>query len=113
MFVTSIIMLEKLIEITKSIGIYLSRLNGDYKYYNKEYFDLYMSEVNNDIKCLKFLLDLPEFERENNQLFYLIEKYNSNYCPSTFYKYLSNESKLEYLYKRVEISELLHKIINF
>lgn len=109
-------MLEKLISDAKkfifNVDLLPLKLQGDYKYYNEEYFDLYMMEIDNDIRCLNFLLDLPEFERENNGLFpILTEKYKSDYCKSTFYEYFSDENKLYYCYKRVEIDEILSEII--
>lgn len=107
-------MLEKLISSAKklifNVDLLFLKLQGDYDYFNGKNFDLYMMEVDNDIKCLNFLLDLPEFERKNNNFFYLVEKYKSDYCPSTFYKYFSSENKLEYCYKRVEIDEIMSEI---
>lgn len=104
-------MLEELLSSAKkfifNVDILLLKLTGDYDYYNEKYFYLYMSEVDNDIKCLNFLLDLHEFERKNDELFYLVDKYNSSYCPSTFYKYFSDQNKLYYCYKRVEIDEII------
>ena len=88
----------------------LTKLEGDYNYYNNDYFDLYMKEVNNDINFMITFLKFPKFEIEQEPYFkILIDKYNKNYCLSTLYKYFSDQNKLEYCYKRVEIDELLEK----
>ena len=106
-------MLEKLISVTNHlilfIDIILSKLNSDYKYYNGKYFDLFITEVNSDIKTLKHFSNCSEYERDKEFFEPLSYKYKHNYCPSTFYKYFSDENKLEYCYKRVEIDELLNK----
>jgi len=88
--------------------------NDDYyssgDYFNREGFDLYVREVQKDIRDLRHFISLPESERNQDTVFsFLIEKYRSNYCPSAAYKFFSDENKLEYCYKRVEIDELLAK----
>ena len=75
-----------------------------------EFFPIYLTEVRSDIKLLKYFLDYPKFERDQELIFQMfLDKYKSRYCPSTQYQYFSDENKLEYCYLRVEIDGLLEK----
>ena len=109
-------MLEKIIgAFKKAKDIYqntIDRIWGDNYYYNREGggFDLYVREVQKDIRDLRHFMSLSEFERNQDPTFsFLIKKYRSNYSPSASYKFFSDENKLEYCYLRVEVDEILEK----
>jgi len=88
----------------------VSRLTGEYKYVNKEYFPIYMREVDGDIECLEIYIKYSKFERDNEWLFnFLIDKYKKEYCPCLDFPKFSRENELEYLYRRVKIDDIIEK----
>ena len=69
--------LEKLIF---NINLTLTKLEGDYNYYNNDYFDLYMKEVNNDINFMRNFFKFTKFEIQQEPYFKILtDKYNKNY----------------------------------
>lgn len=83
---------------------------GEYKWINGKYAAIYFKEVNNDLKILEIGMKECKFERDRDEIFqYCAEKYSEKYCPSTYYKYFSNENKLKYLDLRIEIDKILSR----
>lgn len=111
-------MISQLIEIIRKADNHLKiagyRVLGEHQYINNEYFpNIYIKEVERDISVLRDFMNFAKFERDKEPLFlYLVQKYQENYCPSTFSKWFSDENKLEYLYRRTQIDDILRKIDN-
>jgi len=90
-------------------GDLLSRLTPHRRYVNREYVrDNYFPGVRNDIRILERGLNEPKFERGRDDYFqWMIKKYETRYCPTTWYKFFSYDNKIEYEIWRGEIDKLL------
>lgn len=98
-------------KIKKNIEDITIKLTGSYYWINGEHMDRLLKEVEEEILVLQSGMEKYKSDRDKDTNFqFLIEKYQKDYCPSTFYKYFSFENELKYLCLRGKIDNILdHK----
>jgi len=106
-------LINKIIKKTSNLCKDLIHNTSLRSYANNEYINIFLDEVNDDIKILKSYSDLSFEEKlkEHNQVFYnyFFNKYKDEYCPTHFRNYFNFKNNIKYLELRTKIDDILEE----
>jgi len=96
-------------KISRKLESITARITGLHGYVNSAYVqEVYFPEVISDIQFLREGMQEAVYEQSKNNFFqHLSKKYTESYCPSTFYRFFTLDTWLEFNCLRVEINEIL------